>query len=212
MLRHGPSRLHPVIKLIAGADRGAHPGLIDAMFRGRIGAGAKARAAVDAYDDEALLYLVAVDPASEAVTGSLRLMPTTGRTLLKECFANRFDEPVDLASATIWEGTRLSVHAGDRCSDRTACELFIGTCEVGLLAGLTQIISLFDDSLDPLHRRIGWSPAIVGSSPRRGQPGCLHVGLWDVSPAALALMRARSGIHRTVLADPAPVREIAPVQ
>lgn len=203
-----------MIKLVAGADRGTHPELVDAMVRGRTcprGAACPTRA-TDPYDGEALLYLIAVDADSGAVTGSLRLMPTTGRTMLKERFADRFDEPVDLASATIWEGTRLSVPSDEPGRHRTACELLVGACEVGLGAGLTQIIGLFDDSLERLHRRIGWSPAIVGSSPRRGGPGRLHVGLWDVSEAALALMRARGGIQGSVLADPVPACRLVEFQ
>ncbi len=199
-----------MIRLIAGADRGAHPALVDAMFRGRAGSETEAQpGSMDSYDGEAPLYVIAVDPSSGAVSGSLRLLPTTGRTLLKERFADRFGEPVDFASATIWEGTRFCLHPPDASPpdlDRTACELFLGTCEVGLLAGLTQIVSLFDDRLVRLHRRIGWNPELVGSSPRRTGPGHLHVGLWDVTQDALARMRERSGIHHSVLADAVPAQ------
>ena len=202
-----------MIKLVNGVDRSRHPRHIDEMFRGRAvvfrdrlgwDVTVKNGWEVDVYDDANPLYLLSVDESSDCVHGSLRLMPTTGRTLLKEVFADHFDEPVDLVSATIWEGTRFCVHPDSPVEptgagvNRTTCELFLGMCEVGLQAGLSQIIGVFDRRMVRIYRRIGWSPDVISSSDKFGRAP-LFVGLWDVSIEALAAMRERSGLTSSVL-------------
>jgi acyl homoserine lactone synthase len=206
-----------MIKLVSGADRRARPRLVDAMIRGPTakipdGLGwpvaGEAGWEIDPEDGWPPLYLIAVDPLSGQVGGSRCLMPTAGRPLRKDRFADAFDEPVDLASATIWEVAGFCVHLEAPAAttpagvSRTTCELFLGLCEVGLRAGLTQLIGFFDDGMMRIYHRIGWSPDVIGSSgPREDR---IHAGLWDVSEEALAAMRERSGIRESVLADRLP--------
>ena len=42
----------------------------------------------DKYDDEEPVYVIHTDDRAREVKGSLRLLPTTGPTLLAECFAD----------------------------------------------------------------------------------------------------------------------------
>ncbi|HEX8168590.1 MAG TPA: acyl-homoserine-lactone synthase [Beijerinckiaceae bacterium] len=204
-----------MIKLMHGVERSRYPRLSDEMFRGRalifhdrLGWDVTVENGweVDAYDAENPLYLLSVDSLSARVHGSVRIMPTTGRTLLKEIFAGHFDEPVDLASATIWEVTRFCVHPDAPNEptkagiNRTTCELFLGLCEVGLRAGLSQLIGVYDPRMIRIYRRMNWSPDMISSSDKFGRTP-LFVGLWDVSAEALAAMRERSGIAESVLDD-----------
>lgn len=202
-----------MIRAVQGDDRGQCPALIDEMFRGRAAVfrdklhwdvQVQDGWEVDRYDGLNPLYLISVD-ADGHVRGSLRLMPTTGPTLLGEVFAHEFDEPVDIRSATIWEGTRFCVHPHRNGSVLTSTgvnlvtsELFMAMCEVGLAAGLTQIIGVYDPRLIRIYRRIGWSPEQLAMSTRyRTSP--IYVGLWDISETALATMRDRSGMVGSVL-------------
>ena len=202
-----------MIHAVQGADRGLFPTLFDEMFRGRAAVfrdklhwdvDVRDGWEVDRYDSLNPLYLMSVD-AEGHVRGSLRLMPTTGPTLLSEVFASDFDEPVDIRSPTIWEGTRFCVHPGRNGSVLTesglnlaTSELFMAMCEVGLAAGLTQIIGVYDPRLIRIYRRIGWSPEQLATSSRYAT-GQIYVGLWEISEAALATMRDRSGITASVL-------------
>lgn len=197
-----------MITLFTGEDAAAHAALHDQMLRGR--------AAVfrdklgwdvsvvqgrerDAYDDANPLYIVSCDPVDGRVAGSIRLMPTTGPTLMRDVFADVFEEDVDLVSATIWEATRFCVHpdAPRRLSPKrmhlATCELAIAMCEIGLAAGLTQYIGVFEERMERVYARIGWKPDVLARS-NRFSTGAIAVGLWDVGLDALAEMRDRSGI------------------
>lgn len=197
-----------MITLFPGEDAAAHAALHDQMLRGR--------AAVfrdklgwdvsvvqgrerDAYDDANPLYIVSCDPVDGRVAGSIRLMPTTGPTLMRDVFADVFDEDVDLVSAMIWEATRFCVHpdAPRRLSPKrmhlATCELAIAMCEIGLAAGLTQYIGVFEERMERVYARIGWKPDVLARS-NRFSTGTIAVGLWDVGLDALAEMRDRSGI------------------
>lgn len=209
-----------VVRLIEGHQRGQHPAAIDAMFRGRAEMFAtrlqwdvevKDGWEIDLYDDLDPLYLVSIS-ADGHVRGSLRLMPTTGRTLMTEVFARTFDEPVDVRSALVWEGTRFCVHPDPNAEltptgiNRVTCELFMAMCEVSLALDLTNIIAVYDRSLPRIYQRIGWAPHAIGASDAF-RHGRVFAGLWDVSDEALAAMRARSGIPGSVIENGAtPLR------
>ena len=212
------------VRLIQGRDRVRHPVVIDAMFRGRAEMFAarlkwdvvvKDGWEIDVYDDLDPLDLVSLSERGQ-VRGSLRLMPTTGRTLMTEVFARSFEEPVDVRSATVWEGTRFCVHPDAHplltrtgLSHATS-ELFIAMCEVALTAGLTHILAIYDRTLPRIYRRIGWMPETIGASDAYPH-GRIFAGLFEVSEAALAAMRALSGIECSVLADGVSAQRLSQV-
>jgi N-acyl-L-homoserine lactone synthetase len=158
----------------------------------------------DAYDAENPLYLVYIDNQSGEIAGSARLLPTTGPKLFRDCFSHLFDEPIDIASPTIWERTRFCIHPSAKSSGsiksamRVSWEINLGVCEVGLLAGLTQIQAVYDQFMIKVYRRTQWSPTPMAKSNRFGRLP-VYVGLWDVSEEALAQMRRESGIAESVL-------------
>ena len=205
-----------MITLVQGSRPTTHNHLVDAMFkaravvfRDRLGWAVDVRNGRerDRYDDLDPLYLVSVGPTGVA-RASIRLMPTTGPTLLSDVFADTFDEPVDLKSATLWEATRFCIHpeADPRAEQSIAAEILMGICEVGLMSGLTGIIGVYDPRLIRIYGRIGWQPEPLARSTRYGT-GPIYVGLWEVSERALAGMRARAGVAYSVLDGvPADVR------
>lgn len=81
-----------------------------AVFRDRLGWQVDVRDQWerDRYDEaEDPVYLVTQRP-SGTLTGSLRLLPTTGATMLKSEFRHFFDQPIDVDSPTTWECTRFA--------------------------------------------------------------------------------------------------------
>jgi N-acyl-L-homoserine lactone synthetase len=201
-----------MIRLIQGANAAAHPKEIDSMFRARAAVfhdrlgwsvSVQNSLEIDKYDALNPLYLVCIDDQG-IPKGSLRLLPTTGPNMLGECFGSYFDDSVDLSSSTIWECTRFCIHPNTRKevsatgAMRTTWELMLGICEVGLLAGLTQIQGVYGESMIGVYRRTRWSPVPIARTERLG-PLPVYVGLWDVNEEILNRMRRVSGITSSVI-------------
>jgi N-acyl-L-homoserine lactone synthetase len=192
-----------MIKILTRADRAGSPELFDQMFRARaaifrdrLGWDVEIRDGweIDHYDtDEDPIYVVSLDDRGR-MTGSLRLLPTTGETMLRNEFSGFFTEPVDVTSPLAWECTRFCVHpqAYDASAEearRVSTDLLIALCDLALHSGIEQIVGLYDNAMPRIYRRIGWSPVPLAHA--RPEIGALTVGIWDVSPDAIAQMRAR---------------------
>ena len=195
-----------MIDVLTNCDRDARSYDFDAMFR--------ARAAVfhdrlgwavsvsqgletDRYDhEEDPVYLVSTD-TEHRLTGSLRILPTTGETMLHNEFADFFDEPVDVESPTVWECTRFCVHPRQSASaidnKRVSSELLIGLCQLCLSSGIEQVMGLYDHAMTRVYDRIGWSPVPLARS--KTEVGKLVVGIWDVSPEAIEVMMRRIALY-----------------
>ncbi|MDR9773131.1 acyl-homoserine-lactone synthase [Rhizobium hidalgonense] len=156
------------------------------VFRDRLGwqVDVRDQCERDRYDEtEDPVYLVTQRP-SDTLTGSLRLLPTTGATMLKSEFRNFFDQPIDVDSPTCWECTRFCLHPlvqdADQYSSRTvATELLSGLCDLALDTGIESIVGVYDAAMIGVYRRIGWKPTPLARS--RPEIGNLYVGLWDVT-------------------------------
>jgi acyl homoserine lactone synthase len=214
-----------MIRLIRGQESAHYPREIEAMFR--------ARAAVfhrrlrwnvtvhkgretDRYDAENPLYLIAIDDESGDIGGSARLLPTTGPATFGESFSELFEDPIDLASATVWECERFCIHPSARSSGsirkaiRVSFEINLAICELGLDAGLTQIQAVYDQFMVKVYERAAWGPTPMTRSTRIGKLPA-YVGVWDVTQSTLTEMRKASGIEHSVLETrPVPVlREVS---
>lgn len=189
-------------KTLTNADRDRYPDYFDQMFRARAEVFYRRlrwdvtvhdEREMDRYDEqEDPVYLVAVEDRLQ-LSGSLRLLPTTGPTMLNNEFTNFFDEPVDVASPVVWECTRFCVHpnALEECDagGHTSNRLLIGLCELCLSSGVEQVVGVYDNRMNRVYGRIGWTPVTLATA----RSGSLSVGVWDVSEAALKSMRDRLG-------------------
>jgi acyl homoserine lactone synthase len=134
--------------------------------------------------------------------GSLRLLPTTGDTMLRDHFTEVFDGVV-IESPVIWECTRFCVdsQASENLTPRgvqsVTMELLLGICETGLAAGAEQIVGVFDRRMIRIYQRGGWSPELVGEN-GTGRDR-VYLGLWDISEASAASIRRASGLSGSVL-------------
>ena len=157
-----------MIRLIQGQESAHYPREMEAMFRARaavfhrrLGWNVTVRKGLetDRHDAENPLYLVAIDDGSGNIVGSARLLPATGPATFGELFSGFFEEPIDLASGTIWECGRFCVHPAARASGslrnatRVSFELNLAVCELGLRAGLTQVQAVYDQFIVKVYER-----------------------------------------------------------
>jgi acyl homoserine lactone synthase len=161
----------------------------------------------DRYDDFNPLYLLYTDPCREEVIGSLRLMPTTGPTLLHDVFGETIPAGAYFASPNIWECTRFCVDE-DRVSSEEATRisglLMLAICELGLKSGIEMVVANFDPVMIRMYRRIGCEVDVLGRTDAIGRrPVCL--GAFAISPEALRSGRARLGVSGSVIASRLPL-------
>ena len=202
-----------MLKLIPGYCASFYPREMDAMFRSRartfsdrLGWEVVVRDGRerDRFDDANPLYLVSVHPETDEYWGSLRLLPTTGPNMLRDVFPQLLDEGEAVESATIWESSRICVASargefGRRNSgvSHVLSELILGIGEVAVLAGLTQIVSVFDWRIFRVLKAAGCNPQIIGRPQKIGETmSC--VGLFDTGEGPLKAFRAALGIRESV--------------
>jgi N-acyl-L-homoserine lactone synthetase len=127
------------------------------------------------------------------VLGSLRLLATTGPTMLRSEFKHFFDDDVDVTAPTIWECTRFCVPpvAGGTAQDvrSISAELLIGLCELCLNSGIEFIVGVYETPITRIYARIGWCPESLAQA--RPEIGDIQVGLWEATPEVLSTMRQR---------------------
>jgi acyl homoserine lactone synthase len=149
----------------------------------------------DRYDDEAAVYLIYTDDDSMEVKGSLRLLPTTGPTLLANIFSDTLPAAVHLSAPTIWECTRFCLDqtilgSGHRKKQLIASAVLIAALgDVAMRAGIESIIGNFDSTMVRLYRRIGCEVEILGSTQRYGRP--VYLGLFSISDRIVCNVKAR---------------------
>ena len=130
----------------------------------------------DRYDDEQPVYIIHTDNGAREVKGSLRLLPTTGPTLLADIFSDTLPDAVNLTAPSIWECTRFCLDDNLFESGREDEMLFASAAlieavgDVALRAGIEAIIGNFDEPMLRLYRRIGCEVEVLGSTSRYGRP------------------------------------------
>jgi acyl homoserine lactone synthase len=211
-----------VLKVIEGKRSSLFPTEMDAMFRNRalvfserLGWDVTVRDGRerDEFDDENPLYLISVDPHTNEYWGSLRLLPTTGPNMLRDVFPFLLGDGEFIESATIWETSRICAVAADGQPERSKNgvslalgELLAGIGEVAIIAGLTQIVAVFDARIYRVLRAAGCNPEIIGR-PRRIGSTMSYAGLFDTGEGPLQSIRDALGIEGSVLA-PRRTREL----
>ncbi len=189
-----------------------HPKLMEGMFRlrarvfcDRLGWDVQVACGQerDKYDDEAPVYLIYADDEGREVKGSLRLLPTTGPTLLADLFSDTVPDAAHLSAPTIWECTRFCLD--DRIVDKeqrlfASAVLIAALGDVAIGAGIESIIANFDATMLRLYRHIGCEVEVLGSTSRYGRP--IYLGLFTVSEPILHRIKARMLEARLAAARP----------
>jgi len=149
----------------------------------------------DKYDDQQPVYVVYSDDKARQVKGSLRLLPTTGPTLLGDVFSDTLPDAVNLCAPTIWECTRFCID--DKLLDRGKQDEMLFACsvllealgDIALRAGIESIIGNFDTSMLRLYRSIGCEVEVLGSTLKYGHP--IYLGLHPISEPIIGRIKAR---------------------
>lgn len=190
-----------MLKFIYAADLDQHPDLAAAMFRDRA---CQFRDRLgwpvqvdengfekDEYDDLNPLYVIWQEPDGSH-GGSMRFLPTTGRTMIADVFPHLGDI-ARIRSPLIWECTRFCLAKG--AGSHVAAALMLGGGELMRQFDLTHFAGVFDARMVRIYRMIGSSPDILGSEGSGRDE--IHLGLWSLTEKAWARVSARSGISDT---------------
>lgn len=157
----------------------------------------------DRYDDEGPVYVIYTDDNASEVRGSLRLLPTTGPTLLADCFSDTLPDAAYLSAPTIWECTRFCLSDKILAEGRDAvlfasAVLLSALGDVAIGAGIESIIGNFDATMLRLYRRLGCEVEILGSTLRFGEP--VYLGLHKISVPIVRKIKGSTTIPRSALA------------
>lgn len=130
---------------------------------------------VDSFDALGPCYLLQRS-TDGSVTGCVRLLPTTGPTMLSDTFGVLLDGADAPASPLVWESSRFGLdpdHTGPAAGKgiaKATYELFAGMIEFGLSRGLSDIVTVTDVRMERILRRAAWplrrlgAPKAVGRS------------------------------------------------
>jgi acyl homoserine lactone synthase len=144
------------------------------------------------------------------VHGSVRLLPTTGPTMLSDAFPVLLDGRPAPSSTAVWESSRFAVELtaeaakGDYGIARATYELFAGMVEFGLSRQLTNIVTVTDARMERILRRAGWPLRRLGSTCRIGNTLAV-AGYLEISIEVLAVLRRAGDFAAPVLWTPAMV-------
>ncbi len=189
--------------LVQGHEYDKHRDLLDQSFRLRkkvfadkLGwdvsvSGPRER---DRYDEMHPAYLLWCDEEKERLFGAVRLMPTTGPTLLYDVFRGTFPDACDLVAPGIWEGTRMCIDeeviAPEMRPDRAFCLLLLALCEVAIDNGIHTMISNYEPHMKRVYRQAGAELDELGRSDGYGRfPVCC--GAFEVSPRIRTQMQMK---------------------
>jgi len=155
----------------------------------------------DRYDDHDPVYLLWCNDNFSQLYGSVRLMPTTGPTLLYDVFRDTFPDGCSLIAPGIWEGTRLCIDdealrrdLPDLSVRHAFSRLLLALCEAALDNGIDTLISNYEPHMRRIYRRAGISFEELGRAQGFGRfPVCC--GVFEVSLRVLFQMRQK--VNRT---------------
>lgn len=106
--------------------------------------------------------------ATGQIRGCVRLLPSTGPTMLRDTFPILLDGEPAPRSDRIWESSRFALDIpsdAPKASGGLAAatyELFAGMIECGLSMHLTEIVTVTDARMERILRRAGWPLRRIG--------------------------------------------------
>ena len=197
-----------MIKIIPGEFRRDYPRLIDEMHRLRRDVFHERLRwqvpiingwEVDGYDVLNPLYVLSIDSRNEVV-GGLRLLPTTGFNMLNDTFPQLLPDGARIESPLIWESSRFTVRlSGNRRVDNpiislATAELGLALNEIGMAAGLTHIVTVYDHAMHRMLQRCGCAGEPLGPPQKIGGVMTYAV-LYEVDPKWSVDVRKIAGMR-----------------
>ena len=160
---------------------------------------------IDGYDALSPLYLLYINQ-DKMVAGGLRLLPTTGFTMINDTFPFLLPDSKRIESPLIWESSRFAV---DHCADavagkkgisRATAELGLAMNEIGMRTGLSHIVTVYDALMHRILQRAGCAGEPI-SPPQMVGRVMTYAVFFDVSMETETALRAASGIQGSVLEE-----------
>ena len=142
----------------------------------------------DDYDDLNPLYVIWSRPDG-LHGGSMRFLPTTGRTMVNDHFLQLTDG-TRICSPFIWECTRFCLSS--QADGRVAAALMLGGGELMRGFSIDHFVGVFDQRMTRIYRLIGSSPDVLGSAGEGRDK--ISVGLWSYDPESRDKVLARAGL------------------
>jgi len=146
----------------------------------------------------------------DRIQGCVRLLPSTGPTMLRDVFPQLLDGNSCPADPRIWESSRFALEpspALPRSESGLAnatCELFAGMIEFGLSRSLAGIMTVTDVRMERILRRANWPLERLGNTRMIGTTETV-AGILNVSLDTLARVKMACGIEGRVLWAPIPL-------
>jgi N-acyl-L-homoserine lactone synthetase len=161
---------------------------------------------IDEFDALHPAYLIQ-RASDNRVQGCVRLLPSTGPTMLRDTFPVLLDGAPAPISPGIWESSRFALDLPPSTPTAThglataTYELFAGMIEFGLSRQLTEIVTVTDARMERILRRAGWPLRRLGK-PRALGSTLAVAGYLEVSIESLTSIRAAGNLQGPVLWAP----------
>lgn len=154
---------------------------------------------MDEYDALNPLYVIVTDDEGRHAA-SMRVMPTTGRTMLAEKFP-QLTGGITVTSASTWEITRFFVPR--REDRRLAPALMWAGCETALRAGVSSYAGVVSTHMVRVFALFGAKAEILGRA--SSAEGEICACIWEMSEALSAAFRKAARLD-TAARLPLPLR------
>lgn len=161
---------------------------------------------IDPYDALGPVHLIQVSDEG-SVIGCVRLLPTTGPTMLANTFPALLDgqepprDPRIVESSRFCVDTERAARSGKRGLRQATSALFAAMIEWGLTQDVSAIVTVTDTRVERILRRSSWPLERIGSPREIGSTETV-AGFLEVSKAALSRVRETAGLSGPVLVPP----------
>lgn len=161
---------------------------------------------IDEFDALRPAYLLQGGPEGQ-IQGCVRLLPSTGPTMLRDVFSILLDGQPAPANPTIWESSRFALDVPRFARkpaaglSRVTYELFAGMIEFGLSRGVARIVTVTDVRMERILRRAAWPLERIGEPRRLGRTTAV-VGYLEVSRECRERICEAASLKRPVLWQP----------
>ncbi|KJC50555.1 conjugal transfer protein TraI [Bradyrhizobium sp. LTSP885] len=160
---------------------------------------------IDEFDALHPAYLIQ-RASDNRIQGCVRLLPSTGPTMLRDTFPVLLDGTAAPISPAIWESSRFALDLPPDTPKThglatATYELFAGMIEFGLSRQLSEIVTVTDARMERILRRAGWSLRRIGKAHALGSTLAV-AGYLEVSIESLARVLAAGGLQGPVLWAP----------
>lgn len=150
----------------------------------------------DRFDSLFNVYILCIDSNTGLVAGGVRLMPSTGPTLLHTVWADMLPTDNDYRSSTLWEATRFCVDEtiSSRKSNllnRTTLALSMAVADFGNANGISHVVGVCEHYFFNMSGAYGPKAEII--STKTDENGLkISCGIWSTSAIQSTLTWSRA--------------------